>query len=137
MFVTTMSHVMRPSIARARAERDAYLAKLIRIGFKRLWRRMRGVAARIALARQYEREFGFLMQADDRTLKDIGVTRGEVYAAARHYWFSPGRMFAAAAERRKDAMQMAEMRRELPRVAAPSLAPAPVKPATRETADCR
>jgi uncharacterized protein YjiS (DUF1127 family) len=138
MFVTTMIHVLRPSIAQARAERDAYTARLLRIAARRLWRRVRAVAARIALARQYERELGFLLQADDRMLMDIGVTRGDVHAAAHQRWFSPGRMIAAAAERRQQAMQVAETRRALPRVAAPALSPAtPVKAATMETANFR
>jgi uncharacterized protein YjiS (DUF1127 family) len=138
MFVTATIHAIRPSLAQARAERAAYLARLMRIGAKRLARRLRAFAARIALARQYERELGFLMQADDRTLMDIGVTRGDVHAAARQRWFSPGRMIAAAAERRKQAMQVAETRHALPRVEAPALSPAtPVKAATMETANFR
>lgn len=127
MLVTTLIHVTRPSIMQARTERAIYLGKLLRIAAKRLARRLSAWRERVALARQYERELAVLLQADDRMLADIGITRGDVIAAAQSRWFTPGRMIAAAATRRREAMRVADRRRALPRIAAPSLTPgAPV-----------
>jgi uncharacterized protein YjiS (DUF1127 family) len=123
MLVTTFIHATRPSIMQARTERAVYVGKLLRIGAKRFARRLSAWRARIALALQYEHELAALLQADDRMLADIGMTRGEVIASARSRWFTPGRMAEAAAARRRDAMQIAKARHELPRVAAPALAP--------------
>jgi uncharacterized protein YjiS (DUF1127 family) len=138
MLVTTIIHFMPRTIARARTARAKYLGKIVRFGFRRLMRRMAALRERIALARQYERELAVLLQSDDRMLADIGVTRGEVIAAARSRWFTPGRMADAAAARRRDAMRVAEMRRVLPRIEAPALSPgAPARFLTVETSNFR
>jgi uncharacterized protein YjiS (DUF1127 family) len=127
MLVTSFIHATRPSIMQARTERAIYVGKLLRIGAKRVVRRLAAWRERVALARQYERELAVLLQADDRMLMDIGLTRCDVHAAAQSRWFTPGRMIDAAAQRRRDAMRVADTRRALPRIAAPSLTPgAPV-----------
>lgn len=127
MLVTTLIHAARPGIAQARAARAAYLGRLLRLAGKRLARRFAAWRERSALARQYERELGELLQADERMLMDIGITRGDVIAAAQSRWFTPGRMIDAVANRRRDAMRAADARHALPRVAAPSITPgAPV-----------
>jgi len=138
MLVTTFIHVTRPSIMQARAERARHIAKMLRIAGRRLLRRFAAWRRRAALARQYERELGQLLAADERMLMDIGVTRGDVIAAAQSRWFTPGRMVDAAARRRRDAMRVAEARRALPRVSAPALSPgAPARLVMLETANYR
>ncbi len=137
MLVTTVIHVARPSIMQARTERAIYLGRLLRIGVRRLVRRLSAWRARIALARQYERELAVLLQADDRMLADIGVTRGDVHAAAQSRWFTPGRMIDAAATRRRDAMHVSDTRRALPRVAAPAISPGVPVTLMMETANFR
>lgn len=137
MLVTTMIHVAPRTIAQARTARAIYLGKLVRIGFKRLSRRLSAMGARIALARQYERELAVLLQADDRMLTDIGITRADVLTAAQSRWFTPGRMVDAAARRRR-AMHDGQVPSDLPQMVAPAIAPgAPVKLLTMETANFR
>jgi uncharacterized protein YjiS (DUF1127 family) len=137
MLVTTIIHVTRPSIMQARTERALYLGKLLRIGGKRLARRLSAWRDRVALARQYERELAVLLQADDRMLADIGLTRGDVHAAAQSRWFTPGRMIDAAAARRREAMHVSDTRRALPRIAAPALSPGAPVTLMMETANFR
>lgn len=138
MLVTSMIHLAPRTIAQARTARAIYFGKIVRVGFKRLKRRLSALRARVALARQYQRELAVLLQADDRMLLDIGLTRADVHAAATGRWFAPGRMIEAAAERRKDAMLAAQARHDLPRVIAPAIAPgAPAKLLIVETANYR
>ena len=113
------------TIASARSERSILLGRLMRVALRRLARRISAMCERIVLARQYRRDMAILMQADHRMLRDIGVTRADIRAAARESgWHRAGGMLAAAAGRRRDAMLAAHGRRRmLPAVAAPSLAP--------------
>ena len=136
MLVTTIIHLAPRTIAQARTARAISLAKRVRRGFRRLSRGIVMFRARIALARQYERELALLMQADDRMLSDIGLTRADVVASARSGWFTPGRMIDDAATRRGSDRRNAQTRDDLPRLAAPSLTPgAPLL--TVETANFR
>lgn len=136
MLVTAMFHLAPRTIAQARTARAISLGKRVRRGVRRLSRGIVAFRARIALARQYERELAVLMQADDRMLSDIGLTRADVIAAARSSWFTPGRMVDAAATRRRSDSRNAQMRSDLPRLSAPSLTPgAPLL--TTETANFR
>lgn len=138
MLVTSIIHFAPRTVAQARAARAIYLGKIVRISLKRLKRRFAAWRARVALARQYERELAVLLQADDRMLSDIGLTRADVHAAARSGWFTPGRMIDAAARRRRDAMRVAQARHNLPRVPAPTLSPdAPMRLVVMETANYR
>jgi uncharacterized protein YjiS (DUF1127 family) len=138
MLVTSMIHLAPRTIAPARTARAIYFGKIARIGFKRLKRRVAAWRERVALARQYERELAVLLQADDRMLSDIGLTRADVHAASQSRWFTPGRMIEAAAERRKEAMQAAQARHDLPHVIAPAVAPgAPAQLLMVETANYR
>jgi uncharacterized protein YjiS (DUF1127 family) len=139
MLVTAMIHFAPRSIADARTARAKYVGKIARIGFRRLVRRITLFRKRIALARQYDEDMTMLLQADDRMLLDIGVTRSEVIAAASDdRWFRPNRMLAAAAQRRKDAMGTAEVCHALPRTAAPALTPgAPAQFLAVETSNFR
>jgi uncharacterized protein YjiS (DUF1127 family) len=124
MLVTTLIHFAPRTVAQARAARAAHLGRRVRRFWRRLSLRLAALRQRIAVARQYERELAVLLQADDRMLRDIGVTRGEVLMAAQSRWFIPGDATDGAARRRSDAMRAAEARRALPRVAAPALTPA-------------
>lgn len=139
MLVTAMIHFAPRSIADARTARAKYVGKIARIGFRRLLRRIASFRERIALARQYERELAVLLEADDRMLADIGVTRSEVIAAASDdRWFRPNRMLAAAAQRRKDVMGADDACHALPRTAAPALTPgAPAQFLAVETSNFR
>lgn len=138
MLVTTMIHLAPRTNAQARTARAISLAKRVQRGFRRLSRRMAALRARLALARQYERELAVLMQADDRMLSDIGLTRADVIAAAHSGWFTPSRMIDAAAARRRSDRRNVEPRSDLPRLSAPSLTPgAPVKLLTVETSNYR
>lgn len=74
--------------AEAHRARARYLAKLVRMGFGRLaaaWKRHRA----------YLRALAELNGMDDRSLQDVGITRGEItYAAAgklgdRNPWRAP------------------------------------------------
>ncbi len=132
----TMTAITHPSIAQARSMRAEYLARLLRIAAKSAMRKLRRYAGRVAMARQYRRELAVLMQADDRMLMDIGLTRMDV-AAATERWFTPGRMIEAAAMRREQAMTAAHRRSALPRVQAPALVPAAVPAERLATADAR
>jgi uncharacterized protein YjiS (DUF1127 family) len=128
---------MPPSIAAARAARSAYLAKFLRIACKRVARSIARYFERAALARQFDREMAVLMQADDRMLRDIGLTRAEVITAANDGWFAPGRVIAAAARRREQAMTAPAARSALRRVAAPQLVPRDENLLPVETANFR
>lgn len=138
MLVTAMIHFAPRSIADARTARAKYVGKIARIGLRRLLRRIALFRERIALARQYDDDMTMLLQADDRMLLDIGVTRSEVIAAASDdRWFRPDRMLAAA-QRRKDAMGTADACHALPRTAAPALTPgAPAQFLAVETSNFR
>lgn len=113
------------TIAVARTRRFAYFGRLIRVGFRRIKSQISAWCRRVALARQYDRDIAMLMQADIRMLRDIGLTRADVHAAAREgVWRNSSRTLAAAADRRGDAIFVAQDRRaSLPRVDAPALAP--------------
>ena len=138
MLVTTLIHTTRPSIMQARGERAVHIGRMIRIAGRRLARRIAAWRERAALARQYDNDMAMLLQADDRMLADIGVTRSDVIAAAiDHRWFAPDRMIAAAAARRNDAINVADAR-HLPRVQAPATAPgSPARWMTIETTNYR
>ena len=113
------------TIAAARRQRSIHFGRVVSIALRRLARRIAALRERMAVARQYRRDMAVLMQADHRMLRDIGVTRADIHAAAREGgWHRAGGMLAAAAGRRRDAMLAAQGRRRmLPNVAAPSLAP--------------
>ena len=138
MLVTSFIHTTRPSIMQARTARARYVARLLRVGSRRLVRHFAIWRQRAALARQYEHELAMLLQFDDRMLADIGLTRTDVIAAAQTRWFTPGRMLDAAASRRRDATRNTETRHALPRVNAPALSPgAPAQLVMMETANYR
>lgn len=77
--------------------------------------------ARRALARQYERELAFLLQADERMLRDIGLTRADVVAAAQSRWFTTPRVQDAGWRRGEDDRR--QVPTDLPRLPSPSLTP--------------
>lgn len=135
MLVTTLIHLAPRTIAEARTARAIYLGKIVRHGFRRLSYRIALFRRRIALARQYERELAVLLQADDRMLTDIGITRADVLTASQGRWFMPGRMVDAAARRSRRTMQAPS---DLPQIVAPAIAPgAPLKLLTMETLNFR
>jgi uncharacterized protein YjiS (DUF1127 family) len=116
----------RPEQVAARTARAEAVVQLMGAAFRRLKRRIAVAIARWQRARQYASEMAALLQADDRMLMDIGLTRGDVRAAMQDRWWAGGsRMANAAAVRRNDAMQTAKTRRRasLPCVPAPALAP--------------
>lgn len=139
MLVTAVVHFAPRSIADTRTARAKYVGKIARIGFKRLLRRITVLRERIALARQYDSDMAMLLEADDRMLLDIGVTRSEVIAATSDdRWFRSNRMLAAAAQRRQDVIDASNARDALPRLAAPALTPgAPVRFLAVETSNFR
>lgn len=137
MLVTTMIHLAPRTIARARTARAISFGKHVRRGFRRLSRGIAAFRARLALARQYERELAVLMQADDRMLSDIGLTRADVVAASRSGWFTPGRMIDGAATRRGSGRRNAQRRGDVPRLPTPSLTPGAPLLLTVETANFR
>jgi uncharacterized protein YjiS (DUF1127 family) len=113
------------TIAAARTRRFAYFGRLVRFGFRRIRSQISAWCRRVAMARQYDRDIAMLMQADIRMLRDIGLTRADVHAAAQKgVWRNSNRMLEAAADRRSDAIVAAQDRHpSLPRVDAPALAP--------------
>lgn len=139
MLVTAVIHFAPRSIVDARTARAKYIGRVARIGFRRLLRRIAVLRAQMALARQYDSDMAMLLQADDRMLADIGVTRSEVIAAASDdRWFRPIRMPAAAAQRRQRAIDAANAHDALPRLAAPALTPgAPAQFLIVETSNFR
>ncbi|MDT3685446.1 MAG: DUF1127 domain-containing protein [Pseudorhodoplanes sp.] len=137
MLVTTMIHLAPRTIAQARTARAISLGKHVRRGFRRLSRGIVAFRARIALARQYERELALLMQADDRMLSDIGLTRADVVAASRSGWFTPGRMIDDSTTRRGSDRRNAQSRSDVSRLPAPSLTPGAPLLLTVETANFR
>jgi len=74
-------------------------ALMMRSGLRRLMRRL----GRFAAA---HREMSMLLRADERVLRDVGLTRGEAEAVA-----GCERMAKAAARRRSEAMAAARQRK--------------------------
>ena len=115
MLITTV-------IATARSKRSRHLVRLIRFAGKRAARGVRILGRRIAQARRDRREIEMLLAADDRMLSDIGVTRADVSFA-----FGGGRKRSRwIAARDRDETRAISNREieKLPRIDAPSLAPA-------------
>ena len=70
-------------IAGARAQRSQHLAYIFLVAGKRAGRRLRRWRERIAQASRHRHDLAMLL-ADDRMLRDIGLTRADVrYAASR------------------------------------------------------
>lgn len=105
----------------ARTHRAATAGYLVGSAIAAVLTGLSGLAARVAQARARRRELAQLLQMDDRMLKDIGLTRGEVFAAVDG---RPG--LRAAAERRDAAMDTARKVRTLPRPQAPAIEPAAI-----------
>ena len=112
------------TIAQARRLRAVYFGRILRIATRRTAKRIAGAWERIMQAYQHHHELELLLQADDRMLSDIGMTRAEVRAVASGGgWTTPSRMIDAVVERRAEAMRTAHRRHgALPQIAAPSLA---------------
>jgi uncharacterized protein YjiS (DUF1127 family) len=121
MLVTAMIHVVPRTIAQARTVRARYLVRLLRTGLRSLSRRIETLRARRALARQYERELALLLQADERMLRDIGLTRADVVAAAQSSWFMVRPVQETRRQREDDDQRKAPA--DLPRLPSPSLTP--------------
>ena len=102
------------TVAAARARRTVAAKLLLITGFLRLkqWFLRFG---EFALALQRRREVDELLHTDERLLKDIGLTRGDVEAivAERRGWLVSDKMAKAAAARRNEAMAAADQRRTL------------------------
>jgi uncharacterized protein YjiS (DUF1127 family) len=76
-----------------------HIVLLMHSGFRRLLRRIVQLAAA-------HREMRMLLRADERALKDVGLTTGDAHAVA-----SCHRMAKAAAARRNEAMAAARKRK--------------------------
>jgi uncharacterized protein YjiS (DUF1127 family) len=109
-------------IATARAGRIHHFARLVQAAGKRFVRGVRILRERLAQARRDRREIEMLLRADDRLLADIGLTRADV-----HFAFGSGRKRSRwIAARDRDETRAISNREieKLPRIDAPSLAPA-------------
>lgn len=114
-------------IVEARRQQAKAFRRRLRIAIRGLLNGLEALKARMLRAAQYHRELELLMQADDRMLADIGVTRYDVVTAAQasRGWRGRRDALQAAATRRDEAMAVSAARRAgLPRVDAPSLASA-------------
>jgi uncharacterized protein YjiS (DUF1127 family) len=119
-------------IACARAERGNYLARHLKLAAKRVTRRLRLWRERIVLAHRLRSELDLLLRADERILKDIGLTRADVRFAARHgHALGPREARDCAAARYEEARNAARAHlQSLPHIGAPTLAaglPQPVE----------
>ena len=109
------------TVALARMQRAATIGYLVGSAIAAAMRGLSSLTARLAQAHARRRELAQLLEMDDRMLKDIGLTRGEVFAAV------DGRSgLRAAAERREAAMDTARKVRTLPRAQAPAINPAAI-----------
>jgi uncharacterized protein YjiS (DUF1127 family) len=122
-----LQHPLSPrAVAQARRMRARVIGRIARKAWRGFRYRIAAIYARWSLARQYRRDLAMLMHADARMLADIGLTRGDVRAAASEGDFS--RTLKASAERRDEAIAAAQTRGQtLPRVHAPALAPARIE----------
>jgi len=115
-------------IAAARADLNRHFLRNLRIAFTRAVRGLRFVFERMAEAQRHRREIEFLLHADERVLKDIGVTRADV-----HFALGAGHDAALrTAAQARDEARNAPIE-QLPQVASPALAPAmPRQPLVHE-----
>ena len=111
-------------IAGARAQRSQHLAYIFLVAGKRAGRRLRRWRERIAQASRHRHDLAMLL-ADDRMLRDIGLTRADVrYAASGRLWTGSSRALIPAAVWREETSATAgERSQKLPHIDAPSLAP--------------
>lgn len=109
------------TVALARAHRAALFGQAVGSAIAALLKGFSRLVARVAQARARRRELAQLLEMDDRMLKDIGLTRGEVFAAVD----GPSGLHDAA-ERRDAAMDAVRKVRALPRVQAPAIEPAAI-----------
>jgi hypothetical protein len=126
------------TVAQARTRRARAVRRHLAMAMRKAWRGMRAVAARLAQAWQYHREFELLMHADDRMLVDIGLTRFDVVSAAQESrgWYGRRDALRAAATSRDEAVSVARARRAgLPHMQGPSTVPA--LPSVMETSNFR
>ena len=99
------------SIALARTQRAARLGYYVGAGAAALIRGLSALAARVVAAEKRRRDLALLLEMDPRLLHDIGLSRGEVLAAAR----GQNGLLDAAAQRREAAMDAVHKVRTLPR----------------------
>ena len=89
-------------IAGARAQRSQHLAYIFLVAGKRAGRRLRRWRERIAQASRHRHDLAMLL-ADDRMLRDIGLTRADVrYAASGRLWTGSSRALTPAAVWREE-----------------------------------
>ncbi|EHK59129.1 DUF1127 domain-containing protein [Allomesorhizobium alhagi] len=75
-----------PIASAARTHRAIASKPTVRNGFRRLRWWLRRQLQRFALARQRRGDMDLLLRTDDRMLKDIGLTHGQVRAADVRGW---------------------------------------------------
>lgn len=111
-------------VACTRAQRGQYLAHIFRVAGKRVARRLRRWCDRIAQASRHRHDLAMLL-ADDRMLRDIGLTRADVrYAASGKLWTGSSRALTSAAVWREETSTAGgEQGQKLPHIDAPNLAP--------------
>ena len=98
------------TVAAVRAQRAVAAGLLMRNGFRRLKRWLIRHLERLHQTQQRWRDMNMLLRADERVLKDIGLTRGDAQAMAEG-WLSSGEIAKAAAARRNEAIAASEQRR--------------------------
>jgi uncharacterized protein YjiS (DUF1127 family) len=92
------------TIAHARALRFASFGRVARDLVARSFGWLNDLRIRFVLARRRRHDLAMLAEMDNRLLTDIGLTRGEVRAAARTPWWHEPVALADAARRRDEAM---------------------------------
>ncbi len=92
------------TIAHARALRFASFGGVARDLVARAFGRLNDLRIRFVRARRRRRDLAMLLEMDNRLLTDIGLTRGEVWAASRTPWWREPAALADATRRRDEAM---------------------------------
>lgn len=110
-------------IAGARAKRSAYLARLVRVALKRGARRLRLRREQIVQAWHQRGELDLLLRADERILRDIGLTRADVRFAALHGRGLESREDCVVARVEQARNAARTHLQSLPHIGAPALAP--------------
>jgi uncharacterized protein YjiS (DUF1127 family) len=122
------------TIAHARGRRSALFGGVARNLVARAFGRLNDLRIRFVRARQRRRDLAMLLEMDNRLLTDIGLTRGEVRAAARTPWWHEPAALADATRRRDEAMAGVKRQAALHVVRTRPIAPDAGKSAVQERA---
>jgi uncharacterized protein YjiS (DUF1127 family) len=122
------------TIAHARGRRSAFFGGVARNLVARAFGRLNDLRIRFVGARRRRHDLLVLLEMDDRLLKDLGLTRGEIWAASRTPWWREPAALADATRRRDEAMAGVKRHAALHVVRTRPIAPDAGKSAVQERA---